>query len=1638
MKQCTKRMLAWVLAAALLITCSISGLILPATADIGDVLLDEGFEGTEQDAKIKSWWSKGSIVEDPLNAGNKVLKITTALSATYSSKAFGLKPNKAYRFTFKAYGQANVYGKFNQAKGILADSKKKIDTTSGWTEFDYVVRTTDQYGTFNDDAYTIGMYAPVGTYIDDFKLVEIDYDPTNLLFGGDFEQSDAYYADDAWYSINSVGGVVADPDDATNRVMSFNVFGNKYYGGRIGLMPNTTYKLSFRAKGKNLGIYINKTKGFTAGGWYKVLDSAGSDTWVNYERIITTTSAMSASNDSGGSTISFNVANATNISGFGTPDAYIDDVRIERVPATSIAMSQDDLYLAQGMTEPMELTVEPIGGLWDSLEWKSSDETIATVDAEGNVTAATDKTGEVTITATAMVGETPLTASRVITVVGNADTFAFVEDAMHIVPGVKKTAVVLADPKGAKVGNLTFTSSDEAVATVDANGVVTAVAAGTATITVKNADNAIFTEEISDTLTVTVDEAGERVTGGDFETADSAVVTNGVGTVAKDSADRNNQVLQLEKSTDLALKGITLNANKSYKLTFEARGTDVTTTIAGAKAGQKGDVKTTLKETSWTTVTSTFTVGADAAAAAITLKSSAAVEIDNISVVELPEATGIVMVPAGTLSLIPGATAQAYVEAEPKGAFAGDATYASTNPAVATVDASGKITVVGNEGETVIIATSKNEKDEVMTTAFVVKADEYANMLSNGDFEQGDTMWKSNTSGATAAGQIVDGAGRDGGKGVVLTNTVGKKIELFYQGNIPLLPGTTYRVAFDYKTTKSSIVRLWTGSLGFGQVYSTNSGGEWMTVEKVFTTSTTSLKPNPKWDFAIVIEEGGDETMAVDNMRLELYNSGVAAESIEMDRKNIRLVPGRSTGLAVVATPINGDTNMLTWTSSNENVATVEYGVVTGVGKGTATITATTRNGKKATATVVVSGGEALIKNGTFDIANSNAWTIEGSASIADGVGVKETAGGKIEKPAADQTAGKLSQIVKGLKPNTEYTLTLRHAGTGGVDIALINGATELVKKTETAAATYTTVSYKFTTPATLEAETKFELTLASGNGPVYFDYVLLTENATLIDMVVSDIFWTKADGTPLDQDHQIKTGTEVKLYVAVLNQGEDPITAGMTFDVDVHIDGKTAQTITVTAESDVATGEIITAAGNESWKATAGDHTISACANSTLTILELDDSNNDKFQKSVHVADELFEIPEMAEQAGFNELIFNDEFESLHTIDTVGAGEAGYKWYITRPYSNYKQTPDDYEIKDGVLTVKTHNVQYNYELATIDDTTGRGFTFNKGYLEFRFRIPKGYDAGKEGTPAVWSFPAEKILEKAGSYTVQWVEMDWMEYWGVTKDRPNGHYTISMHETIREEKEDGQGNTENVLANHSAEGRHKEGLADNDWHVMSFLWVEDMLLGYFDGVQVHKITYGEGEFPEPLTLNNASEDGTGAFSYMNEQFLALILGGSVDNPLEVDYVRVWGGEGTGYVPPENDGGDQGGVEGGGTVFDIDPETFWLNYCTNDDGDPITAENIDEYSVEYVLMGQGYWELLSDARKAEINALMAENGQPTYDELLEIANAYLNGTLDSGDSPATGERATALPAFAVIVMIVCAVALWATRKRRVNG
>ena len=168
------------------------------------------------------------------------------------------------------------------------------------------------------------------------------------------------------------------------------------------------------------------------------------------------------------------------------------------IPVEGVTLDKTELALTEGETGALTATVNPDNASNKKVTWTSSDPTIASVDENGNVTA--HKAGTVTITATTEDGSK--TASCTVTVnpaVIPVTGVTLDKNALNLGKGETQQLTATVNPENASNKNVSWTSSDESVATVDENGNVTAVGRGTATITVTTEDG-----EFTATCVVTV------------------------------------------------------------------------------------------------------------------------------------------------------------------------------------------------------------------------------------------------------------------------------------------------------------------------------------------------------------------------------------------------------------------------------------------------------------------------------------------------------------------------------------------------------------------------------------------------------------------------------------------------------------------------------------------------------------------------------------------------------------------------------------------------------------------------------------------------------------------------------------------------------------------------------------------------------------------------------------------------------------------------------------------------------------------------------------------------------------------------------------------------------------------------------
>lgn len=115
------------------------------------------------------------------------------------------------------------------------------------------------------------------------------------------------------------------------------------------------------------------------------------------------------------------------------------------------------------------------------LSYSSSDPGVVMVDADGNLVAVSAGTAEVALASE----DGAISASGVITVVVSPTGLTMPETLTLTEGGEAQSAAATVEPEDATDKTVTYTSSDEAIATVDAAGNVTPVAPGEATITAK-------------------------------------------------------------------------------------------------------------------------------------------------------------------------------------------------------------------------------------------------------------------------------------------------------------------------------------------------------------------------------------------------------------------------------------------------------------------------------------------------------------------------------------------------------------------------------------------------------------------------------------------------------------------------------------------------------------------------------------------------------------------------------------------------------------------------------------------------------------------------------------------------------------------------------------------------------------------------------------------------------------------------------------------------------------------------------------------------------------------------------------------------------------------------------------------------
>ncbi|MDO4298907.1 MAG: leucine-rich repeat protein [Lachnospiraceae bacterium] len=163
-------------------------------------------------------------------------------------------------------------------------------------------------------------------------------------------------------------------------------------------------------------------------------------------------------------------------------NTYADENNIPFVPlsavrSTSLRFAKKSVSLFPEQTYLAEYTVLP-AATTDAISWSSSNEEIASVDNIGIIEAKRE--GQVSIIAKTTSGKM---ASLTVKVLRNPETLNFSKQSVSIQVGKTYTQAVKVDNGTRKDVPVTYTSSNKKIATVDKNGKVKGIAAGTVKIT---------------------------------------------------------------------------------------------------------------------------------------------------------------------------------------------------------------------------------------------------------------------------------------------------------------------------------------------------------------------------------------------------------------------------------------------------------------------------------------------------------------------------------------------------------------------------------------------------------------------------------------------------------------------------------------------------------------------------------------------------------------------------------------------------------------------------------------------------------------------------------------------------------------------------------------------------------------------------------------------------------------------------------------------------------------------------------------------------------------------------------------------------------------------------------------------------
>ena len=242
---------------------------------------------------------------------------------------------------------------------------------------------------------------------------------------------------------------------------------------------------------------------------------------------------------------------------------------IQAVPLTALKLTNASITLIEGEKSTLGIEISPSNATRKDVTWKSSDPYVAIVDSEGVVSALSP--GECSITCTAN-DEYGINATCRLTVNPILVTNITLDSSeLSVFPSDTKQLLATVNPANAANREIIWESSNQKVATVSAEGIVTALSVGTAIITATAKDGsgvkATCNVEVTTTAIVSYPDWTSTNAGKQSSTSSQTYEIKAV----KDDKVSFDWTVSSESGYDYLI--VTINGTEVLKKSGEAAGT---------------------------------------------------------------------------------------------------------------------------------------------------------------------------------------------------------------------------------------------------------------------------------------------------------------------------------------------------------------------------------------------------------------------------------------------------------------------------------------------------------------------------------------------------------------------------------------------------------------------------------------------------------------------------------------------------------------------------------------------------------------------------------------------------------------------------------------------------------------------------------------------------------------------------------------------------------------------------------------------------------------------------------------------------------------------------------------------------------